>query len=86
MSKILTILNNGDKDFRYYSSKGGASSPLVFGQKSIPYGMDRISGGYSKLPYIQKTKNAFHFTANKLTDLNVPNGTKLRIPSSVRFL
>ena len=41
MSNLEKILEGSKPDFTYYTSKGGSSTPTDFGQKSIPYGMDR---------------------------------------------
>ena len=68
MSKILNILEGEDKDFRYYSAKGHASTPLEFGQKSIPYGMDEPGGGWSKQPYIERTQGRLSFSIEELTN------------------
>tara|TARA_Y100000361_G_C11159954_1_gene346634 strand:+ start:449 stop:1918 length:1470 start_codon:yes stop_codon:yes gene_type:complete len=68
MSKILNILEGEDKDFRYYSAKGHASTPLEFGQKSIPYGMDQQGGGSSKQPYIERTQGRLSFSIEELTN------------------
>ena len=68
MSKILNILEGEEKNFTYYSSKGHASTPLEFGQKSIPYGMDEQGGGSSKQPYIETTTNKLSFSIEELTN------------------
>ena len=68
MSKILNILEGEDKDFRYYSAKGHASTPLKFGQKDIPYGMDEQGGGSSKQPYIERTQPKLSFSIEQLTN------------------
>jgi hypothetical protein len=68
MSKILNILEGEDKDFRYYSAKGHASTPLEFGQKSIPYGMDEQGGGSSKQPYIESSQPKLSFSIEQLTN------------------
>lgn len=68
MSKILNILEGEDKDFRYYSAKGHASTPLEFGQKSIPYGMDEQGGGSSKQPYIERTQPRLSYSIEQLTN------------------
>lgn len=68
MSKILNILEGEDKDFRYYSAKGHTSTPLEFGQKSIPYGMDEQGGGSSKQPYIERTQPRLSYSIEQLTN------------------
>ena len=68
MSKILNILEGEDKNFRYYSAKGHASTPLEFGQKSIPYGMDEQGGGSSKQPYIESTQPKLSYSIEQLTN------------------
>jgi len=68
MSKILNILEGEDKNFRYYSAKGHASTPLKFGQKDIPYGMDEQGGGSSKQPYIKTTTNSLTYSVEQLTN------------------
>ena len=53
MSNLEKILEGSKPDFTYYTSKGGSSTPTDFGQKSIPYGMDRPAMGNSGQPYMK---------------------------------
>lgn len=49
---LKNLLTNPGK-FKYYNGgKGSTSTPLVFGQKTIPFGKDRPGGGDSNQPYI----------------------------------
>jgi hypothetical protein len=52
---LKDLLNNPGK-FKYYGGgKGSTSTPLTFGQKTIPFGNDRPGGGNSNQPYIIST-------------------------------
>ena len=53
MSNLEKILEGSKPDFTYYTSKGGSSTSTDFGQKSIPYGMDRPAMGNSGQPYMK---------------------------------